>query len=534
MLPHAIHKLPIYPRCDDVIAALRDNQVIIVAGETGSGKSTVLPLLCREAGRGTAGRIAITEPRRIAATALAGYVASLDGTPVGKAVGFRIRYRQRLERSTRIVYMTDGVLLASLAGDPLLTRYDAIIIDEAHERSLTIDFLLGYLRLLLPQRPELRLVIASATLDTKLFSRAFNHAPVITVTGRRFTVEVRYKPVIELWKGYSIDSFIEGAVVAVEELCAAGERGDILIFFPTVDDVTEAIIRLRSRIREAEVAMLPLHSRLALHHQQDVFKKYRGRKIVVATNIAETSLTVPDVRFVIDTGLVRMLRYEPQASLSRMPVEKVSQASADQRAGRCGRVRDGICIRLYAQQDYLSRPRFVLPEVKRAGLAGALLRMHALNAGDGARFPFLQRPSSTAIAEGYRQLQELGAFDGRRCITPFGRAMARFPLDPPVACMLLRAKEFGAVPEVMVIAAALSVQEPLAAAEGSAAVKRESRHPDSDFMTYLNLWKRLPVQRDGPRRSIVALLRRFGERYGLQPMRLREWIDAHEHLRRII
>ncbi|MBN1307426.1 MAG: ATP-dependent RNA helicase HrpA [Chitinispirillaceae bacterium] len=534
MLPHAIHRLPIYSRCDDIIAAVRDNQVVIVAGETGSGKSTVLPLLCREAGMGAAGRIAITEPRRIAATTLAGYVASLDGTPVGKAIGFKIRYCQRLETSAGIVYMTDGVLLASLAGDPLLTRCDAIIIDEAHERSLTIDFLLGYLRLLLPKRPELRLVIASATLDTKLFSRAFNHAPVITVRGRRFAVEVRYKPVIALWKGFGIDSFIEGAVVVVEELYAAGERGDILLFFPTVDDVTEAIVRLRSRLREAEAVVLPLHGRLSSHRQQDVFKKYRVRKIVVATNIAETSLTVPDVRFVIDTGLVRMLRYEPQASLSRMPVEKVSQASADQRMGRCGRVRDGICIRLYAQQDYLSRPRFTLPEIKRANLAGVILRMHALEAGDPSRFPFLQRPSFSAIAEAYRQLRELGALDGKRRITPFGRAMARFPLDPPVACMLLRANNFGALPEVMVIAAALSVQEPLAAAEGSETVMRGDRHPDSDFMTYLNVWKRLPVRRDGTRRSIVASLRRFGERCGLQPMRLREWINAHEHLRRII
>ncbi len=534
MIPFAIRKLPIYSRYDDIIAALHNNQVIIVAGETGSGKSTSLPLFCREAGWGVAGQIAITQPRRIAAITLAGYVASQDGTPPGVTIGFKVRYRQQLQKGARIVYMTDGILLASLGHDPLLSRYEVIIIDEAHERSLTIDFLLGYLRLLLPRRPDLRVIIASATLDSRLFSRAFNHAPVISVPGRLFTVEIRYKPVIELWKGYSIDSFIEGALVAVEEICASRETGDVLVFLPTVDDVSEMIIRLRSRLNGAAVTLLPLHSRLSIQHQQNVFRKYDGRKIVVATPIAETSLTVPDIRYVVDTGLVRMLRYEPSASLTRMPVERVSQASADQRAGRCGRVRDGTCIRLYSEQDYCSRPRFTLPEIKRANLAGAILRMHALELDDPSRFPFVQQPAFAAIAEGYRQLQELGALDKRRRITAFGRAMALFPLDPPVACMLLRAKEFGAVPEVTVITAALAVQEPLTAVEGKAsATVRAFRHPDSDFMTYLNVWKQLHAGARRPQRASHALLRKFGDRYGLQPLRLREWIDAYEHMRRI-
>ncbi len=534
MLPHIITKLPIYSYCEPIIEALKSSRVVIVAGDTGTGKSTVLPFLCLEAGLGRCGRIAVTQPRRIAAITLAYYAASLDGTPVGKRIGYKIRYSRKLENNTSIVYMTDGILLASLTDNTLLKGYDAIIIDEAHERSMNIDFLLAYMRKIFLKRPELRCIITSATLDTQLFSRAFGNAPVITIQGRKFNIEIQYRPVIELWKGYSLDSFIEGAIIAVENICNENREGDILIFLPTIDDVIETVNRLHYRIKEKDVRILPLHSRLSRRRQQEVFGKHAGRKIVVATNIAETSLTVPDIRFVIDTGLVRILRYEPAASISRMPVEKVSRASADQRAGRCGRTSDGLCIRLYSEQDYLSRPRFTTPEIRRANLAGAILRILALDAGDPYDFPFLQKPSAAAFAEGLNQLQELGAIDRKRRITPFGRIMARFPLDPAVSCMLLRADGSGAVPEVLVITAALSVQEPLDDPEGGrTALTGDLRHPSSDFMTYLNVWQKMVKKTDGSRRSMIHSLRDFAKEQNLQYIRLREWFDAYEHLKRI-
>ena len=533
MFPEEMAHLPIAAYRTAITGLLAGHQVVVVAGETGCGKSTCLPFICREAGCGEKGRIAITQPRRIAAVSLASYSAALAGGSPGGAVGYKVRYRQSLDTGTRIIYMTDGVLLASLAGDPQLSGYDCIIIDEAHERSVTIDFLLGYLRTILPHRPQLRLVIASATLDTGLFSRAFGNAPVVKVHGRRFDVEVRYRPVIELWKGRRIDSIIEGAIVAATELCASDEPGNILIFMPTVDDVMETTLRLRHRFN-GKCSVLPLHGRLALDRQREVFAPVDGRKIVVATNIAETSLTVPDIRFVIDTGLARVLRYEAAASLTRMPVERVSQASAQQRAGRCGRVRDGICIRLYSEQDFRGRSRFTLPEIKRTGLAGLVLRMLALRLGDPLRFPFLLRPHPAAIAEGYRLLQELGAVDKRRHLTPSGRIMTRFPLDPPVACMLIRAREFGVTGEVMVIAAALSVQDPLCGTDGSSrAVPREFMHPDSDYIIFLKVWRALRQLRRTGHSIPYGVLGSFCERYGFQHLRIREWIDAWRHIRRI-
>jgi ATP-dependent helicase HrpA len=529
-----LQSLPVYHHREKIITALREHQVVVVAAETGSGKSVSLPFICREAGYGERGLIAVTQPRRIAAVSLAQYGAALSGTAPGALIGYRVRYRHAVGPATRIVYMTDGVLLASLATDPQLQRCEVIILDEAHERSVTIDFLLGHLRTLLHRRPALRLIIASATPDIRLFSRMFSGAPVITVPGRRHEVTVAYQPVISLWKGYSIDSFVEGAIRATGELCLAHATGDVLVFMPTVDDVIETTLRLRRRLERTPVTVLPLHGRLSLGQQRAVFAKGSGRKIVVATNIAETSLTVPGIRFVVDTGLARMLQYDPGAGITRMPVERISRASADQRSGRCGREADGICVRLYSETDYLSRPRFTPPEIRRAGLAGLLLKMESLHSGNPYRFPFPQRPAPAAVAEGYHLLQDIGALDRHKHLTKTGREMARFPLDPPVARMLTEAKKRGVVAEVMVIAAALSAQEPLCGPDG------DTRHlpaefvvQGSDFCTWLKVWNRL--------RSISGTgglfpwkrLRGFCEQYGFQPLRLREWTDAFGHLRRI-
>lgn len=529
-----LRSLPVYQHKNEIITVLRERQVVIVAGETGSGKSISLPFICREAGYGVDRRIAVTQPRRIAAVSLAAYAAVCSATPPGELVGYRVRFRHSVRPSTRIVYMTDGILSASLPGNRRLTSYDTVIIDEAHERSLTIDFLLGYMRTLLPLRPDLRLVISSATADTRLFSRMFNHAPVITAPGRRYTVDLRYRPVIALWKGVGIDSFVEGALRAVEEVCSETEEGDILVFLPTVDDVMETVTRLRHRLTGRNVTVLPLHSRMSMRQQKEVFTSANGRKVVVATNIAETSLTVPGIRFVVDTGLARILRYEPGAGIARMPVERVSRASADQRAGRCGRERDGVCIRLYSGQDYCSQPRFTPPEIRRTGCAGLLLKMHSMHLGDPARFPFPQRPAPASVAEGYRLLMDIGALDAKKRLTPDGKAMARFPLDPPVACMLIKAKSFGVLPEVAVIAAALSAQEPLSPQEGD--MRRfpgELRYSGSDFLTYLNVWNRLRKECLRSDRLVWRRLRSFGKRYGFQPMRIREWVAAFDHIRRI-
>lgn len=534
MISESVACLPVWGCRDEIIAAVRGSQVVVVAGDTGSGKSTLLPLFCREAGYGTRRRIAVTQPRRIAAVSLAQYAASLVGTPVGATVGYSIRYRRQMSENTRIVYMTDGMLLASLAEDPRMDRYDVLIIDEAHERSITIDFLLGYLRTLLPKRFDLRVIIASATIDIALFSRTFGHASVITVTGRRYPIAIDYRPVIELWKGYGIDSYIEGVIVAVEEIVQSREPGDILVFLPTIDNVHEAVSRLSRRIREDTAVVLPLHSRLPTGRQQEVFGAFGKRKVVVATNIAETSLTVPGIRFVIDSGLVRMRRYEPAASLTRMPIEKTSRASADQRAGRCGRTEDGVCIRLYTESDYNGRPRHTLPEIKRANLSEVILRMLALGLGVHGTFPFVQRPSREAVAEGHRQLQVLGAIDAEHHITPLGRDMARFPLDPPVARMLLSAKRFRVLAEMQVVSAALSVRDPCASSpDRPEGIPPEFRHHRSDFMGYLNMWKRLHVLPRKGKHVSGARLRRFCEIYGFQPVKLREWMDAHAHIRRI-
>lgn len=523
---HCQEHLPIYQLKEAIVESIRSNQVTVVAGETGSGKTTHLPLFCLEAGRGGMGRIGCTQPRRIAAVSLARYVSTLFSDP--GQVGYKIRFREDLTSDAKIKFMTDGILLAEIAGDPLLRQYDTLIIDEAHERSINVDFLLGFMRRILPQRPDLHLVISSATIDTRLFSRAFHNAPVITVPGRLFPVEIRYKPVIELWKGESMDSYVEGVVSSVQEIIDTGETGDILAFLPTIDDVTETVNRIR-QVTGDSCDVLPLHSRISPELQQKIFKSSKSRKIIAATNIAETSITVPGIRFVIDTGLARLLRYEPMAGFSRMPVERVSKASADQRAGRCGRVQDGICIRLYSEQDYLSRPAFTTPELRRANLSGVILKMLALRFYDASRFPFLQHPSLKAIHDGYQQLRDLGAIDKKNSLTSLGKKMALLPVDPRLSRMLLYATKHGAAKEILIIASALSVEDPLCGVNGQA---RIFRNPESDFLSYLNLWSELQRRIRGQKLS-SSLLKKFCSDYNLMPLRIREWYDAHRQLERL-
>ncbi len=524
--------LPIHDHRDDIVRAIRDHQVIIVAGETGSGKTTQLPLLSLEAGRGVHGRIGATQPRRLAAVSLAQYVAQRTGTPAGELVGYTVRFNDQIAFGTPIKFMTDGILLAEIQSDRLLNQYDTIILDEVHERSVNIDFILGYLRTLLPKRPDLRVIIASATLDVKLFSRTFNHAPIVTVSGRMFPVDIRYRPPIELWRGEHLDSYIEGAVASVRELVSENPPGDILVFMPTVQDIQDTLTRLSPVAQENGRALLPLHSRLPYDQQRRIFE--RGLKIVVATNIAETSITVPGVRYVIDSGLARTVRYEPGSSLSRMPIEKISRAAADQRAGRCGRVRNGICIRLYAEQDYHSRPPYTTPEIKRTNLASAALRMTSLRLGKPERFPFVQRPPKAALDAGYRQLRNLGALDRHGRLTQLGRRMARFPLDPSLSRMLLYAHEHGVLEAVTVIAAALSldalfVHHSEQSTEAAAKLRR-FKDRKSDFISFVSLWKAL---HNGSRAHPGnKTLHAFCRRHGLSPLRVREWIDIYKQIQR--
>ena len=431
--------LPISDRRDEILAALQAHPVVVVAGETGSGKSTQLPKVCLEAGRGEAGRIAVTQPRRVAALSIAGRIAEELRVSYGRDVGCKIRFRDQTAPETCIKVMTDGMLLAETQTDPDLLEYDTIIVDEAHERSLNIDFLLGYLRVLRRKRPELKIVITSATIDTETFSRAFDDAPVIQVSGRMFPVEVRYWPLDELLQDRGDYTYLDAAASAVEEILHSSRQGDLLVFLPSERDIRETRERLEGR-KWRGVEILPLFGRLTAGEQQRVFAPGDRRRVVLATNIAETSLTIPRIRYVVDTGLARLSRYNPRTHTQCLPIEPISQSSARQREGRCGRVEDGVCIRLYSEQDFLSRPEYTQPEIQRANLAEVILRMIHLKLGDIAAFPFIDPPTKAAIAGGFQLLRQLNALDENRALTPIGRAMARLPIDPTVSRMLLQAR----------------------------------------------------------------------------------------------
>ncbi len=457
---HYPESLPVSQKRAEILAAIRDNQVVIVAGETGSGKTTQLPKMCLELGRGITGVIGHTQPRRLAARSVADRIAQELETTTGNTVGYKVRFNDQVSDTTLVKLMTDGILLAEIQQDRLLMQYDTLIIDEAHERSLNIDFILGYVRQLLPKRPDLKVIITSATIDPQRFSRHFNHAPIIEVSGRTYPVEVRYRPVVDEAQDSDRDQ-LQAILDAVDELCHEGP-GDILVFMSgerEIRDTAEALNKLD--LPHTEV--LPLYARLSSQEQNRVFHSHHGRRIVLATNVAETSLTVPGIRYVIDPGTARISRYSYRTKVQRLPIEPISQASANQRKGRCGRVAAGICIRLYDEQDFLSRPAFTDPEILRTNLASVILQMTALGLGDIAAFPFVEAPDKRNILDGVRLLEELGAIDtredGQYRLTAQGRQLAQLPIDPRLARMVLEARNTSCVREAMVITAALSIQD---------------------------------------------------------------------------
>ncbi|MBI4693115.1 MAG: ATP-dependent RNA helicase HrpA [Gammaproteobacteria bacterium] len=516
--------LPISAALPDIAASLAAHQVTIVCGATGSGKSTQLPKLCLELGRGIAGRIGHTQPRRIAARTIAGRVATELGTEPGEVVGYQVRFEERLAASTRLKIMTDGILLQEIHHDRLLLAYDTLIIDEVHERSLNVDFLLGYLKRVLPRRPELRLILTSATIAAERFSAFFDDARVFDVPGTTHPVELRYRAPEDA------DADLNEAIVAAIEELDAARRGDVLVFLPGEREINEAREALARR-RFANTEVLPLYARLSARDQQRVFAPHAARHVVLATNVAETSLTVPGVTHVVDSGLARIGSYSPRTKLQRLPVTPISKASAAQRAGRCGRERPGICIRLYGETDFEKRPAYTAPEIKRSNLAGVILRLAAQDLGAVEDFPFLDSPEPRAINDGYTLLRELGALDAERRVLPIGRQMARLPLDPRLARMVIAAGTLGCLREMLVIAAAMSVGDPREtppdAREAAAAAHAVFADQRSDFLWYVNAWRWIESDwREASRRRQSALCR---ERF-LAPRRVRDWVDTHAQL----
>ncbi len=523
--------LPITARKDDIVAAIHANQVVVIAGETGSGKTTQIPKMCLEAGLGIEAKIGCTQPRRVAALSISRRIAEELNVNWGREVGCTIRFDDRSSERTYIKLMTDGILLAETQGDPMLSEYNCIIIDEAHERSLNIDFLLGYLKGLLAKRNDLKLIITSATIDTQTFSKAFNDAPIIEVSGRLFPVEVIYAPFDEDSEERGDFTYVDAAVRAAETaLCEPG-NGDILIFMPGERDIRETSDLLEGRFgREAEI--IPLFGLLNAADQQRVFAPLNRRKIVVATNIAETSLTIPGIRYVIDSGLARISRYNPRTRTKRLPVEPISQSSANQRKGRSGRVQDGVCIRLYSEEDFNERPPYTQPEIQRANLAEVILRMKAYRLGDIETFPFVNPPPPSAIQGGYLLLQELGALDDARELTQLGHDLSRLPIDPTLGRMLLQSQHEHAGRELLIIAAGLSIQDPrerpLDKKEAAAAAHKRFTDPKSDFLSLLKIWDAVHDQWEKLRSQ--GQRRKFCKANFLSYLRMREWQDLHAQL----
>jgi ATP-dependent helicase HrpA len=524
-------ELPITSRKDQIVAAIRERQVVVIAGETGSGKTTQIPKMCLEAGLGIEGKIGCTQPRRVAALSISRRIAEELNVLWGGEVGCKIRFDDRSSPETFIKLMTDGILLAETQGDPLLSEYNAIIIDEAHERSLNIDFLLGYLKQLLAKRPDLKLIITSATIDTEAFSRAFNDAPILEVSGRLYPVEVIYAPFDAAFEESGDMTYIDAAVRAAEQaLCEPGS-GDVLIFMPGERDIRETSENLRTRIGDA-AEIIPLYGRLSSGDQQRVFAPSPRRKVVVATNIAETSLTIPGIRFVIDPGLARISRYNSRTRTKRLPIEPISQSSANQRKGRSGRVRDGVCIRLYSEADFAERPPYTMPEIQRANLAEVILRMKAFRLGEIETFPFINPPSPSAIQAGYQLLQELGALNEARELTSLGRDLARLPIDPTMGRMLLQSQHEHATRELLIIAAGLSIQDPrerpLDQKDAAATAHQRFTDPQSDFLTLLRIWNAVHDQWENLRTQNQR--RKFCKANFLSYLRMREWQDLHAQL----
>ncbi|WP_460855104.1 ATP-dependent RNA helicase HrpA [Nocardiopsis coralliicola] len=537
--PSYPEELPVSGRREDIAAAIRDHQVVIVAGETGSGKTTQLPKICMELGRGVHGTIGHTQPRRIAARTVAERIAEEVGTELGDTIGYKVRFTDESSDDTLVKVMTDGILLAEIQRDRMLRAYDTIIIDEAHERSLNIDFLLGYLKRLLPRRPDLKLVITSATIDPERFAEHFGGAPIVEVSGRTYPVQVRYRPIEEEPDDGGADERdqVQAICDAVSEL-RREKAGDVLVFLSgerEIRDTAEAL----EKMRLPETEILPLFARLSSAEQHRVFRPHRGRRIVLATNVAETSLTVPGIRYVIDPGTARISRYSHRTKVQRLPIERISQASANQRKGRCGRVAEGICIRLYSEEDFLSRPEFTDPEILRTNLASVILQMASLGLGDVAGFPFVEGPDRRQVKDGMALLEELGALDpgapdAAQGLTETGRRLSRLPVDPRLGRMVLEAEERGCLREVMIIAAALSIQDPRErpAEAREAAQQKHARfaEKDSDFLAFLNLWNHLAEQQ---RDLSGNQFRKQCRADYLNYLRIREWQDVYGQIKQV-
>ncbi|SIR95397.1 ATP-dependent helicase HrpA [Aquipseudomonas alcaligenes] len=532
--------LPIAAKRDEIKKALEKHQVLVIAGETGSGKTTQLPKICLELGRGVHGLIGHTQPRRLAARSVATRVAEEIGTPLGELVGYQVRFEDHSGDASLIKLMTDGILLAETQHDRFLEKYDTIIVDEAHERSLNIDFLLGYLKTLLPRRPDLKLIITSATIDLERFSKHFNNAPIIEVSGRTYPVDTWYRPlaaeVDEEGESLLDDLTVDQGILAALDEIAAHERaegkrpGDVLVFLPGEREIREAAEVLRkANLRLTEV--LPLYARLTPAEQQKIFAPMGARKIVLATNVAETSLTVPGIRYVIDSGTARISRYSYRAKVQRLPIEAISQASANQRKGRCGRVEPGICIRLYSEEDFLARPEFTDPEILRTNLAAVILQMLHLRLGSIEDFPFIEPPDGKAISDGFNLLQELSAVNREGQLTPLGRQLARLPIDPRLGRMVLEAAKLGSLDEILIIASALSVQDPrerpMDRQQAADQAHAQWKDVDSDFAALINLWRGFEEKRQELGSNP---LRNWCKKNFLNYLRLREWRDAHRQL----
>ncbi|MYN28861.1 ATP-dependent RNA helicase HrpA [Duganella levis] len=546
--------LPVSGRRQEIAEALQNNQVVIVSGETGSGKTTQLPKICLELGRGQKGMIGHTQPRRIAASSTAKRIAAELGSPLGEHVGFKVRFADTLQKGAYVKLMTDGILLTETQSDPLLKAYDTIIIDEAHERSLNIDFLLGYLKQLLPRRPDLKIIITSATIDADRFARHFGTpekpAPVIEVSGRLYKVEVRYRPIesdvvnpavanaegkgartaAAREKRDLMDAVIDG----VDEVARIGS-GDILVFLPGEREIRDAAEALRKH-HPPHVEILPLFARLSAEEQERVFKLTNARRIVLSTNVAETSLTVPGIRYVVDAGLARVKRYSYRNKVEQLQIEPIAQSAANQRAGRCGRVADGVCIRLYDEQDFLQRPKFTEPEILRSSLASVILRMKTLHLADVETFPFIEPPLARAIADGYQLLQELGAVDEYNQITPLGTKLAKLPLDPRVGRMILAALDNVCLTEVLIIASALSVQDPrdrpMEHQQAADEAHKKFADEKSEFLSYIKIWRWFEnaIEHKKTNRQLQDNCRTNF----LSQLRLREWRDVHSQLLTIV